>query len=77
MQVIRDEKLPLEIKRAVQAEMTKQLPDSENISGHSKMVDILSDVTPGMMTEAQEEDIDLSRTICYVKSDRKPTLAQI
>ena len=41
------------------------------------MVDILSKVTPGMMREAQEEDIDISKTIHYVKFSKKPTLAQI
>ena len=41
------------------------------------MVDILSKVTPWMMKEAQEENIDISKIICYIKSDKKPTLAQI
>ena len=41
------------------------------------MVDVLSKVTPGMMKEAQEEDVDISKTICYVKSGKKPMLAQI
>ena len=41
------------------------------------MVDVLSRVTPSIMKEAQEEDVDISKTICYVKSGRKPTLAQI
>ena len=76
-EVIKGEKLPLEIKRAVQAEITQQAPDSEKISAHSKMVDVLSRVTPSMMKEAQEEDVDISKTICYVKSGRKPMLAQI
>ena len=44
---------------------------------HSEMLDVLSKVTPGMMKEAQEEDVDISKTICYVKSGRKPMLAQI
>ena len=70
-------KLPLEIKREVQAEITKQVPDSRKISAHSEMVDILSKVTPGMMKEAQEEVIDISKTIHYVKSGKKPTPAQI
>ena len=53
--VIKGEKLPLEIKRAVQTEITKQVPDNEKINVHSKMVDVLSRVTPSMMKEAQEE----------------------
>ena len=76
-EVIKGEKLPLEIKRAVQAEITQQAPDSEKISAHSKIVDVLNRVTPSMMKEAQEEDVDISKAICYVKFSRKPTLAQI
>ena len=41
------------------------------------MVDVLHRVTPHMMKEAQEEDVDISKTICYVKSGKKPMLAQI
>ena len=55
--------------------MQEQLVDSEKISVHSKMVNILSKVTPGMMKEAGEEDIDISKTICNIKSVKKPTLA--
>ena len=47
------------------------------INVHSKMVDVLSRITPSMMKEAQEEDVDISKTIGYVKSGRKPMLAQI
>ena len=76
-EVIKGEKLPLDVKRAVQTEVTKQLPDSEKINMHSKMVDILSKVTPSMMKGTREEDIDISKMIFYVKSDKKPTLPQI
>ena len=41
------------------------------------MVDVLSKVTSGMMKEAQEEDVDISKTTCYVKSGKKAMLAQI
>ena len=61
----------------VQTEIIQQAPDSGKINVHSKMVDILSKVPPGMLKEAQEEDIGISKTICYVKSGRKPMLAQI
>ena len=44
---------------------------------HSEMVDVLSRVTLSMMKEAQEEDVDISKTMHYVKSGKKPTLAQI
>ena len=76
-EVIKGQKLPLELKRAVQVEITQQAPDSEKINVHSEMVDVLSRVTPSMTKEVQEEDVNISKTICYVKSGRKPTLAQI
>ena len=76
-EVIKGEKLPLDLKRAVQIEISQQAPDSGKINAHSEMVDILSRVTPSMMKEAQEEDVDISKTICYVKSGKKPMLAQI
>ena len=60
-EVIKGEKLPLELKRAVQAEITQQMPDSEKINAHSKMVDVLSRVTPSMMKEAQEDGWTLVR----------------
>ena len=68
-EVIKGEKLPLDLKRAV--------PDSRKINVHSGMVDVLSRVTPSMMKEAQEEDIDISKAIPYVKSGKKLMLAQI
>ena len=41
------------------------------------MMDILSRVTLSMMKKAQEEDVDISKMMCYVKSGKKPMLAQI
>ena len=76
-EIIKGEKLPLELKRAVQTEIIQQAPDSGKINVHSEMVDVLSKVTPGMMKEAQAENVDISKTICYVKSGKKPMLAQI
>ena len=76
-EVIKGEKLPLELKRAVQVEITQQAPDSDKVNVHSEMVDVLSRVTPSMMKEAQEKDVDISKTICYIKSGRKLMLAQI
>ena len=76
-EIIKGEKLPLDLKRAVQAEISQQAPDSRKINAHSGMVDVLSRVTPSMMKEAQEEDVDISKIIRYVKSGKKPTLAQI
>ena len=76
-EVIKGEKLPLDLKRAVQTEISQQVPDSGKINVHSEIVDVLGRVTPSMMKEAQEEDVDISKTICYVKFGKKPTLAQI
>ena len=45
-EVIKGEKLPLDLKRAVQVEIRQQVPDSRKINVHSGMVDILSRVTP-------------------------------
>ena len=57
-------------------EITQQAPDSEKISVHSKTVDVLSRVTPSMMKEAQDEDVDISQdNMLHVKSVRKPMLA--
>ena len=76
-EVIKGKKLPLEIKRAVQTEINKQAPDCQKINVHSEMVGVLSKVTLSMMKEAQEEDVDISKMICYVESVRKPLLSQI
>ena len=75
--VIKGGKLPLELKKAVQTGITQQVPDVKKIDVHSEMVDVLSRITPSTMKKAQEEDIDISKTIQYVKSGRKLMLAQI
>ena len=75
--VIKGEILTLELKRVVHVEINQQAPDGEKIDAHSEMVDVLSRITPSMIKETQEEDVDISKTICYVKSSRKPLLAQI
>ena len=74
-EVIKGVQSPLEIKRAVEVEITLQVPDREKVSVHSEMVDVLSRVTPSMMKEAQEEGMDISKAMHYVKSGRKPMLA--
>ena len=72
--VIKGEKLPLEPKRTVHEGINQQAPDCEKIDAHSKIVDVLSRVTPSMMKEAHEEDVDISKAIHYVKSGRKQHL---
>ena len=44
---------------------------------HNEMLNNLSMLSPEMMREAQEEDIDINKTIHYVTSGKKLTLAQI
>ena len=74
-EVIKGVKLPSGLNRAVQTEISQQAPDSRKINVHSEMVDILSRVTLSMMKEAQEEDVDISKIICYVKFGKKLMLA--
>ena len=61
--MFKGEKLPLDVKRAVQTEVTKQVPNSKKINLHSTMVDILNRVTISMMKDGQEEDIDIRKRI--------------
>ena len=65
-EAIKGEKLPLEIKRAVQTESTQHTPGNDQINVHSEMVDVLSRVTMSMMKEAQEKDVDISKMMQYV-----------
>ena len=51
-EIIKEEKLALELKRAVQTKIIQQVPGREKINVHSKMVDVLSRVTLSMMKEA-------------------------
>ena len=41
------------------------------------MMDVLSKVSPEMMRQAQEEDLEIGMVWCYVMLARKPSLAQI
>ena len=69
-EVIKGEKLPLDLKKAVQMEISQQVPDSGKINVHSEMVDILSRVTLNMMKEAQEEDVDISKYMpCQISQE--------
>ena len=64
-EIIKGKILPLDMKRAIQCDMTEQeqLPEKEKINVHSEMVDILSKVSQGMMKEAEEEAVDITKTI--------------
>ena len=76
---IKREKLPLDVNGAIQFEITKQeqLPENAKINVHSEVVGILSKGSPGMMKEAQEEDVDIRKIIHYVKYGKKTALSHI
>ena len=71
--IIKDEKLPLDIKRTIQCIpwCKNSYQNQKKNKLHCKMVDILSKASTGMTKEAMEEDIDISKTICYLKSGKK------
>ena len=60
-EVIKGEKLPLEVKRAIQVETIQQVIDSEKINVHKEMVDVLSRVTPSMMKKLIKKMLILVR----------------
>ena len=49
----------------------------DRIKAHSEVADILSKVSLEEMRQAHGEDIKISKAMCYAKSGKKPTLAQI
>ena len=51
--------------------------DNDNIQGIGIMVDVLSKVSPEIMKQAREEDLEISKVMCYVKLGKRPSLAQI
>ena len=76
-EIIKGEKLPLETQKSSSSRDHSASTRKEKINVHREMVDVLSRVTPSMMKEAQEEDVDISKTMHYVKSGKKPMLAQM
>ena len=71
-------KIPIELKKEIQRSIHEEpQKESDNIQGISAMVDVLSKVSPEMMRQAQEEDLEISKVRCYVMLARKPSLAQI
>ena len=57
--------LTMDIKQSIQRNICNK-PEQNNIKGSSVMVDVLSKVSPDMMRQAQEEDLDISKTICFM-----------
>ena len=71
-------KMPMELKNEIQKSIQEEPKgESNNIQGTSAMVDVLSKVSPEMMRQAQEEDLEISKVRHYVMLARKPSLAQI
>ena len=71
-------KIPIELKKKIQRSIHEEpQKESDNIQGTSTMVDVLSKVSPEMMRQAQEEDLEISKVRRYVMLARKPSLAQI
>ena len=71
-------KIPIELKNEIQRSIhEKPELDNDNIQGIGMMVDVLSKVSPEMRRQAQEENLEISKVMCYVKLARKPSLAQI
>ena len=71
-------KIPIELKKEIQRSIHEEPKrESDNIQGTSTMVDVLSKVSPEMMRQAQEEDLEIGKVRCYVMLARKPSLAQI
>ena len=71
-------KIPIELKKEIQRSIHEEPQrESDNIQGTSAMVDVLSKVSPEMMRQAQEEDLEIGKVRCYVMLARKPSLAQI
>ena len=64
-------KIPIELKKEIQRSI------HDNIQGTSAMVDVLNKVSPEMMRQDQEEDLEIGKIRCYVMLARKPSLAQI
>ena len=71
-------KIPIELKNEIQKSIHEEPKgESDNIQGTSAVVDVMSKVSPEMMRQAQEEDLEISKVRCYVMLARKPSLAQI
>ena len=70
-------KIPIELKKDIQRSIHEEPKrESDNIQGTSAMVDVLSKVSPEMMRQAQEEDLEISQVRHCVMLARKPSLAQ-
>ena len=56
-------KIPIELKNEIQRSINEKPERDNNIQGTSTMVDVLSKVSPEMMRQAQEEDLEISKVM--------------
>ena len=71
-------KMPIELKTEIQKSIHEEPKrERDNIQGTSTMVNVLSKMSPEMMRQAQEEDLEISKIRHYVMLARKPFLALI
>ena len=73
--VVNGIKIPIDVKNEIQRNIHEK-QERHNIQGISAMVDVLSKVSPGIMEQAQEEDLEISKVMHYVKLGRKPLSGQ-
>ena len=76
MDVVKGIKIPITVKNEIQRSIHEK-PEGDNIQGISAMMDVLSKVSPKLMRQAQKEDLEISKVMCYVMLGRKPSLSQI
>ena len=80
MESITGKILPLKVKQEIHNTSIQNLqgPKQDNFTMQCKKVDdVLNKLSPEMMKQAQEEAIDISKAIHYVRPGKKPTLAHI
>ena len=67
--------LPIDIKQEIQRNIQDN-PEENTIKSSSTIGDVPSKVSPEIMRQAQREDLDICKAMCYVKSRKKLSLAQ-
>ena len=69
-------KFPIDIKQQIQKSIQDK-PEVDKIKCSGTMVDVLNEVSPEVMRQAQEEDLDFNKAMPYVNSGKKLSLGQI
>ena len=73
------EKLPIELKEKINDEEENQegIPVMSEVVVFNNIIGILSMIMSEDMLITQQEDIEISKVMMYVKLDKNPSLAQI